>query len=102
MTDESKVEPRPGADESKVIRAMGVMLEAMTAAGADTNEWRLTTGLRAVLDFAERGLREQIADRLEGHADQLRDDGPFRSGEVGLEYIHGIEAAAHQVRTGDS
>lgn len=57
-------------------------------------------GLKAVIDIVERDLRAQIADVIDSQARLLR-GAPFRSGEVGIEYIGGIEAAGAYVETGE-
>jgi hypothetical protein len=52
----------------------------------------------AAVRAAERQtLLEEVADELEEHALDLRGE-PLRSGEVGIEYINGIEDAAGRVR----
>lgn len=56
-------------------------------------------GLAAVIPDIEAALRERIADALEDHASRLRGEA-FRSGEVSIEFICGIEDAAGRVRNG--
>jgi hypothetical protein len=55
--------------------------------------------LAAVLTVAERELRERVAEALDRHATALRGT-PFRRGDVGIEFINGIEDAADMVITG--
>lgn len=55
--------------------------------------------LAAVLALVERDLRDQIGEALDEHASGLR-GAPFRRGDVGIEFICGIEDAAEMVRTG--
>src|SRR4051812_26400780 len=57
----------------------------------------LREGLAAVLAIVERDQRARLADELEEHAAELW---RTRRGEVGIEYVNGVEAAAHQLRSG--
>jgi hypothetical protein len=62
----------------------------------DIERWRRIdreTAYRAGREDAARKERAEIADELDHWAARLRGQ-PFRSGEVGFEYIQGIEAAA--------
>lgn len=77
-----------GMDEEDVQKMVAIEL-------GDPMPWRIAA-LKAVLAIIERDYREQIADALEDYALQLRRE--FRSGNVGIEYINGIETAAVQVR----
>ena len=56
-------------------------------------------GLAAVLAIVERDLRHQLADAIDARIRMLRGK-PFRSGEVGIEFINGIEDAGSFVETG--
>lgn len=63
--------------------------------GAMTKSTR--KALTAVLTLVERGQRARLADELEEHAADLW---CTRRGEVGIEYVNGVEAAAHRLRSG--
>lgn len=78
------------------------LIDADEGAGVRVAAHRMAAekaGLAAVLALVERDLREQIAEALFDRAEELRGM-PFRSGQVGIEYINGIEAACSFVEIG--
>lgn len=79
------------------------VLAAARSAASDAATWKdidftdIEPVADAVIATALQSIREWLADGLEDRAGALRTD-DFRSGRASIEYINGIEYAAHYVR----